>query len=164
MQFSSAPYYFIRLRSKYSPQHPLLKQFQSCVLHLMWESRIHISTKLQAKLCFQICCFQISRRMKKYSELTCSKHSPVPDLESSCFLPTPKRPGFNPRSCGISGEQSSNETVPPPVLQFPCQFSFHQLLHIYWSSCHRSYTISILRASLNNNLTYLKSNDYLRFV
>jgi hypothetical protein len=37
---------------------------------------------------------------------------------------------------------------------FSCQFSFHQLLCIYSSSCHRRYIISILAASLNQ----LKSN------
>jgi hypothetical protein len=29
MQFFSAPYYFVPLSSKYSPQHPILKQLQS---------------------------------------------------------------------------------------------------------------------------------------
>jgi hypothetical protein len=29
MQFSSTPYHFIPLRSKYSPQHPVLKHAQS---------------------------------------------------------------------------------------------------------------------------------------
>jgi hypothetical protein len=32
---------------------------------------------------------------------------------------------------------------------FLCQFSFHQLLHILYTSYHRRYVVSMLTASLN---------------
>jgi hypothetical protein len=35
---------------------------------------------------------------------------------------------------------------------FPCQFSSHQLLHIHYSSYQQHYTVSILTASLNEQV------------
>jgi hypothetical protein len=45
--------------------------------------------------------------------------------------------------CGICSRNGSGAG-------FPCQFSFHKLLHI--SSCHRRYIIPTLTASLNTQL------------
>jgi hypothetical protein len=51
IEFSAASCYFIPLRSKYSPQHTY--QIPSvCVFRLIWETKIHIHTKLQAQLLF----------------------------------------------------------------------------------------------------------------
>jgi hypothetical protein len=45
--------YFIPLRSKYSPQNPVLKQAQSMyALPLMWDTKFHAHTKQLAELCF----------------------------------------------------------------------------------------------------------------
>jgi hypothetical protein len=52
MQISPASYYFIPLLSKYSPQHPVLKQ--AYFLPLMTEITFHTYTKLQEKLSFCI--------------------------------------------------------------------------------------------------------------
>jgi hypothetical protein len=49
MQLSPTSYYFILLLSKYSPQHPVIKYFQS-VLPLTSEVKFHTHSKLQAKL------------------------------------------------------------------------------------------------------------------
>jgi hypothetical protein len=51
MQFSPTSYHFIPLRSKYSPQQPVLKYPQS-VLSLISETKFHLYTKLQTKLLF----------------------------------------------------------------------------------------------------------------
>jgi hypothetical protein len=42
----------------------------------------------------------------------------------------------------------------------PCQFSFHQLLHIHLSSCHRRYIVSTLTASLNNTNPFNKTDKF----
>jgi hypothetical protein len=53
MQFSPSLHYFIPLRSKYSPQHPVLKHPHSvCALPLMLETKFHTHTKWLAELCF----------------------------------------------------------------------------------------------------------------
>jgi hypothetical protein len=48
MQSSSASCHFLPLRSKYSPQHPVLKHPQICALPLMWQTKLHAHTE-QAK-------------------------------------------------------------------------------------------------------------------
>jgi hypothetical protein len=45
----------------------------------------------------------------------------------------PRRPGFDPRSCGICGAQSGTGAGFLRVLRLPCQFSFHQLPHTHLS-------------------------------
>jgi hypothetical protein len=48
MQFSPTSYHFIPLRSKDSPQHPVLKHPSLC--SSTSESKFHTTTKPQAKL------------------------------------------------------------------------------------------------------------------
>jgi hypothetical protein len=45
MQLCSAFWYFITFRSRYGPQHPVLKH-PVVVLHLMWEIRLYTHTEL----------------------------------------------------------------------------------------------------------------------
>jgi hypothetical protein len=45
MQSSPAFCYFLPLRSKYSPQHPVFKYPQIYVLPLVWETKFHTHTK-----------------------------------------------------------------------------------------------------------------------
>jgi hypothetical protein len=45
MQSSPASCHFLSLRSKYSPQHPVLKHRPICVLPLVWETKFHTHTK-----------------------------------------------------------------------------------------------------------------------
>jgi hypothetical protein len=59
------------------------------------------------------------------------------------------------RSREIYGLQSGTGAGFLRVLRFPCQFSFHQLLHIHQSSYHRRYVVLILTESLNNQLKKL---------
>jgi hypothetical protein len=54
MQFYPASCHFILLRSKYSPQHPVLKHTQSAFFPLRERHKLHIHTKQQAKLYFCI--------------------------------------------------------------------------------------------------------------
>jgi hypothetical protein len=54
MQFSPISLHFISLRTKYSPQHPVLKHPQY-VPPLMWETKFRTHTEPQAKLYFSIC-------------------------------------------------------------------------------------------------------------
>jgi hypothetical protein len=42
-------YYFIHLRSKYSPQHPVLEHPQSILFPLCQRKKFHTHIKLQAK-------------------------------------------------------------------------------------------------------------------
>jgi hypothetical protein len=52
VQLSSASCSFVSLIFKYSPQHPVLRHPQFCVLSLMWETGFDIRTKQQVKLQF----------------------------------------------------------------------------------------------------------------
>jgi hypothetical protein len=54
VQFSITSYHFIPLRSKNSPQHPVLNHPSVYVPSLMTETTFHIHTKPQAKLYFCI--------------------------------------------------------------------------------------------------------------
>jgi hypothetical protein len=53
VQLSPFPCYFVSRRSKYSPQHPVLKHPQSvCALPLMSQTNFHTHTKQQIELRF----------------------------------------------------------------------------------------------------------------
>jgi hypothetical protein len=50
MQLSPTSYHFIPLRSKYYPQHPILKHLRFMFFPSCQETKFHTHTKLQAKL------------------------------------------------------------------------------------------------------------------
>jgi hypothetical protein len=73
---------FIPLRSKYTPQHPVLVHPQSMVPPLMLETTLHTYTEPQAKLSPSALHFKIEhnglfRRMNLYAAATVSKEGSV---------------------------------------------------------------------------------------
>jgi hypothetical protein len=67
----------------------------------------------------------------------------------------PWRPGFDPSwgDVGFVVDKVALGKIFSEYFGFPCQLSYQQLIHIHWSSYRRCYIVSILRASLNKELT-----------
>jgi hypothetical protein len=66
------------------------------------------------------------------------------------------------RSCGFVVTKVALRQVFYNYFGFPCLLSFHQLLPISQSSCHRRCTVSILTALLNNKIIH--SSWITRFI
>jgi hypothetical protein len=71
----------------------------------------------------------------------------------SCWLPTGAHILSQARSCGICGGQSGTGIVFSKYFDFPCQFSFHQLLHTHYQSSSRAGTIGQIAVDVPNGLS-----------